>query len=649
MKRILSLILCVLMLVPCLAVIVSAEGEISDEYKNFALDDGIGSYASSMWNADSDPKYINNEVLEDSYRFWRPQGVDRNPALDDRVQYCGLRSTNKYYEVKEVVIYHGINGPDNNIKYTIKALVLGEWVEIGSAYDQETTPWPESVEGVGILKIDVTDVVTREIRLECSEWGRWSSANSHLPKDPYLDDITTPDIDESKFPKDNPDTPQWDESKLPTAFHDWWKVPLIHELQTWGTEAPPPPWDVPFGAVLSTNACLGGMAAASSTNVTANIYPALATDDNIRPTTTTLTPYWQAGTKGAGQWIESIFDRYYDIVNVSVNFGGSVDEVEMTYDVYLILDDEGTMEPLVTGQKATSSLAGQDNIVFPLAEKKNVKGVRIVFTEVSGGTRTNRNLAVLTEMGAEIDADYKVYDASRDEMVEANKCVFLRDYMTANRKQSTAIGNLAIFGSAYASSVMTYANIASVEYINDGGIARNEDLSWFASTFEKGTYCGVVLQREFDVDKVVLYFNDPITGDVNGTNVMEVDIQVKVNGEYKTVRSGVTSYDAKKREYVVSVQFDEPVKTDDVRIVYQSNGMVFPYIKELEVFSSAEMYGAYYGHQIGLRTNKGKEANALEDFAARTLIPRSTYLDKISPIQYFEVTKNFDIKVLAWI
>ena len=91
------------------------------------------------------------------------------------------------------------------------------------------------------------------------------------------------------------------------------------------------------------------------------------------------------------------------------------------------------------------------------------------------------------------------------------------------------------------------------------------------------------------------------------------------------------------------------VETDDIRIVYNSNGMVFPYIKELEVFSSEFMYMSYYGHPLGNRTMKGKAPNLVTDFAARTLIPRSKYLDKISPIQYFEVTKNFDIKVLAWI
>ncbi len=621
MKRIFSLILCVLMLVPCFAAIVSAE-EVDDGYKNCALDNGIGTYASSQWNYDSNPKYINNDVLEDSYRFWRPEGVDRNPALDDRIQYCGLKSSTQYYEVKEVVLYvdkygkadaHDGNPYDNNIHYIIEALVLGEWIKIGEAYNNDAQP----VEGadrkaVATLKIDVEDVVTRDIRVNCTEWGRWRKSTEHLPEE--------------------------------ERWHDWWLVPIVHEVQLWGVDAPPPPWDVPAGAVLSTNACLGGLIEATSTNDIQGIYAALAVDDKTMPDLATPKPYWQSAQikKDATPTIWTIFDRPYDIVNVSANFGGSVDGVIMKYDIQILVN--GAWESLVEGAEATSSVTPQDNVVYELPEKKNVEGVKFIFTEVTGGDR-----AILTEMGALIDSEYKVENES-GEMVDANKCVFLKDYMTPNRKQSTGAGNLAILGTAYASSVMTYANASSIEYINDGGIAKNENKAWFAETFVKGTYCGVILKTYYNVDKVVLYFNDPITGDVNGEHVMSVDIQVKdTDGTFKTIKAGVTSYDQTKNEYVVSVQFDAPVRTNDIRIVYQSNGMVFPYIKELEVYSSEYMYMGYYGHALGPRTNKGKAPNAVEDFAARTLIPRSKYLDKISPIQYFEVTKNFDIKVLAWI
>jgi hypothetical protein len=229
-----------------------------------------------------------------------------------------------------------------------------------------------------------------------------------------------------------------------------------------------------------------------------------------------------------------------------------------------------------------------------------------------------------------------------------DKCVFLKDYVTTYKKQSAASGNLAGFGTAYASSTFTYANMSAVEYINDGGIRKVEDYSWFSQTFEKGTYCGVVLKEKFNVNKVVLYFNDPTTGSVSGDCVMRFDIQVKdANGNFVTVAKDVTSYDEKNKEYIVSIEF-ETVETDDVRLVFTSNGLVFPYIKELEVYSSEQKYDSFVGHPMASRANGGKVANSFDDLAKRSIVPRSRYLDMISPIQYFDIVTSFNIDVASW-
>ena len=368
MKKILSLILCVLMLVPCFALMVGAAStELNEEYRNVALE--MGSYATSIWNNDSDPKYINNDVLSSSYQFWRPDSVGRNPAIDDTKQYCGLKSAGQYYLVQDMAIYVDIDTPDNNICYTIKALVLGEWVEIGKAYNQDA----ERVTGhgreeyLGVVKIDVEDVITREIRVEVTEWGRWSVGNEGKDK----------------------------EQAPGSAWHDWWRVPIVHEVQAWGVESLPPPWDVPSGAVLSTNACLGGMANATSSNTFQNIYPALATDKKIAGDTTTPRPYWQAGKKGEGQAVWTEFDRAYDIDNITANFGGSVDGINMKYDVQVLVD--GVWEYVAQGLEATSSVEPQEYVVIKdFDTPKNVSGVKFIFTEVSGGT----SMATLTEMGA---------------------------------------------------------------------------------------------------------------------------------------------------------------------------------------------------------------------------------------------------------
>ena len=182
MKKIVSLILCLLMIVPLFAFSVyaaenaNASDGKSDEAYNFAT---VGSaYATSKWNNDSDPKYINNGDRSDSYRYWRPQGHGRNIYLDDTAQYCGLKfQDGNYYKIQEVVIYSYMENPDNDYLFTIEALVLGEWVEIGSSRNiSENNVFYQNVNEnkVGALTIDVVDTVTKHIRLKVSEYGRWS-------------------------------------------------------------------------------------------------------------------------------------------------------------------------------------------------------------------------------------------------------------------------------------------------------------------------------------------------------------------------------------------------------------------------------------------------------------------------------------------
>ncbi len=638
MKRLISLILCVLMVVPFFAFSVFAEGdeELNTKRHNFAV---YGStYATSKWNADSDPKFINNETLYHSYQYWRPSGYGRDLAFNEQEQLCGLKYQNgKYYEVQEVVIYNCKYDPEpfedhglmltNNIRYTVEALVLGEWVVIGEARNndacneylmkdvknedgvvigQERVRASENGHYIGVMTIDVEDTVTKHIRIRTTDWGRYA-------------DGTTEDRDAVW----NPDKNLYD---YPASYHNWWNVPIIHEVQTWGIEAPAPAWDVPEGAELSTNACLSGFADATDSDQIYGFYPARVNDNMLAATISGAESYWRAQKKGS-QTVTCQFDQAYDISSVALNFGNSIDGTTLKYTIQLQKKD-GTWVDVVVDGTATTSAVAADNVSKTLTNKIRAVAMKVIFTEVTG----NKEQALLTEMYAFISPDNV-----SDNGVAMDKCVFLKDYITENKKQSAAVGNLAWFGTAYASSTMTYANISSVEYINDGKIATNEDFAWFAKTFEQGTYCGVVLPQKSKVDKVVLYFNDKVTGDVKGDCVMSVDIQVKgPDGKFKTVKSGVTSYDQTNKEYIVAASF-EAVETDDVRVVYQSNGTVFPYIKELEVYSSEFVYGAYQGYDYGQRTWGGKDVLADNDFAYRTIARRSRYLDLISPVQQFVI------------
>ena len=131
MKKIISLILCVLMIVPMFVFSTFAE-ETTEEQEayNFALK-GSG-YATSKWNNDSDPKYLNNGAVSDSYRYWRPNGHGRDIYMDDTEQICGLKfQGGQYYEVQWVDVYAYMEGSDNDYTVVVEALVLGEWVENG--------------------------------------------------------------------------------------------------------------------------------------------------------------------------------------------------------------------------------------------------------------------------------------------------------------------------------------------------------------------------------------------------------------------------------------------------------------------------------------------------------------------------------------
>ena len=160
MKKIISLILCVLMIVPLFAFSSTAANDgKSEEAYNFAPKGSA--YATSQWNNDSDPRYINNGDTSDSYRYWRPNGHGRDPNMDDTEQHCGIRfQGGQYYEIQEVVIYNYMEGKSNDIKYVVEALVLGEWIVIGESrnYVPENEFTGEEIKGAKVGKLTKAQV-----------------------------------------------------------------------------------------------------------------------------------------------------------------------------------------------------------------------------------------------------------------------------------------------------------------------------------------------------------------------------------------------------------------------------------------------------------------------------------------------------------
>ncbi len=676
MKRIISLILCLLMIVPTMVTAVFAADK-APEKTNIALNGRT--YHSSIWNNDSSAKFINNGLRNHSYQFWRPNSIQRpdGEGTDDKLQYCGM-SFNAYYTTDEIHIYadkYGnvkggfcakckeqfteaqlINkiyekndkGEDvlksgvcpntdcktgvkltyndtNNIKYTVKVLVQGQWIEAGVGYNNDAVYYVEDdkvVGNVGIVTIKFNKVfpqfdskgnvimngderalttyaTTKNIKIECTEYGSYNSDPNYF----YV--------------------------------HDWWKVPIIHEVEAMGYKTDDegdefyrPKFDVPEGAEVVSDAALGGMANATSSQVTRN--PGLGNDRDSGS-------YWMAKNKvtsGASEsfWVD--FDTTFTINTIYLNFGGVKEDhanIDLTFDIEIKVDGKWTN--VTTGKKAKTSQAlweADDLFKQGLGGDKKVTGIKVTFTSAKQGGADAK--PILTEISAPI--------------TNGEQCVFLSQYLNANRKISTAQGNLACYGEAIASSNMDYSGISDPSYINDGKVNPN-DHSWIARDFLKGTWCGVKLKETHKVSKVVLFFNDPITEGKPEEHIMSFDVEALVNGEYQVIASA-TSYDEDRKQAIVSINIENPVETSEIRIVFKSYGLVFPYLKEMEIYESDFVYGAYQGYPLdGSRTLNGKPIT--EVFGEKTLPRRSFYLDMISPIEYFEIVMKYGVNVLDFI
>ena len=608
---------------------------IGSERQNWAPN-GSG-YHSSVWNNDRHSKYLNNGTLNHSYQWWEPTDPARpnGNGVDPTKQYFGFTFDDGYYLLDEIVIYaesyvkrYGIGY--NNIKYRVEALILGEWVEVGVGYQDDAVPATEVSDGTvdkltiplshpdgltvdkykcskcsaicdtqdtcttkdcdGTLKA-LPDINTNNIRVWCSEYGYYAKRYGEF-------------------------------ANQPATTHDWWLTPQVQEVELNGVTGYRPEFDVPMNAYLVTNAALSGMIGAGSS---LNMYhPGSAGDD-------TLSTYWKSRTTGPNNiWAE--FDKEYTIDNVGFNVGGCKGTdvgVTLTYNIKVLVDgtlEDGTWEYVVKDQTAVTESEVTDYIIHELDEPMTVKAMMIEFTSAKNSSGKNAR-PVVSELWAEIS--------------EGGKCIFLADYITTLKKISTATGNLACYGAAYASSNFSYAGVSKASNIIDGSIGR-ADHAWIANDYLIGTYVGVTLREAHNVTKVALYF-DNVLGGTNGEHVFQYDVQAKVDGEFVTVATG-TSYDSVKKSYNVAIELPEAVYTDDVRIVFKSDAHTFPYLTEFEVFEDGYIYSSYDGYALDISRVKGGPL-ATEEFGDRTVTRRGKYFNEESPLSYFNIALEHDVQI----
>ncbi len=625
-RKILPVVMCLLMVVPMLVMSIganpSATGAPGDKSvigtKRLNWAPNGQTYHSSAWNYDSHSKYVNNGVYGHGYQMWRPTDPNRSngSGVNPEKQYFGVSFDDGYYMFDEICIYaeHYEEG-FNNIKYSIDALILGEWIEVGVGYQDQGIPTEYSGSGGKIDKIVIKlthplasegeDINTNNIRIRCNEYGAYAKRYGKCTKQSCVDR-------------------GWHEGcrEATVTSHDWWRVPLVHEVEMFGVTGYKPEFEVPMNAYLVTNAALSGMLGADSSM--SMRYPGLAGDDSLKSS-------WQARDRGAQNiWAE--FDKEYSIDNVGINVGGCSGAdvgLNLTYNIKVLTSgtiEDGTWQTVVTGANATTTNEEAKYIIHDLDAPMKALGMMVEITAVTDATgKTAR--AVMTELWAEIS--------------EGKKCIFLATYITSAKKASTATGNLACYGNAYASSNFGYASASKINNIIDGNVGYSDD-AWIAADYLINTYVGVILKEAHDITKAVLYFSD-VLGGTQGEHVFKFELQAKVNGEFVTVAQA-TSYDAARKSYTVSIQFDEAVYTDDLRIVFKSDAHTFPYLKEFEIFSGNYIYSSYVGYALDTSRTKGGPA-ATTVFGERTVAQRGKYFDKQSPIEYFSIALEHDVGI----
>ncbi|MBQ8566566.1 MAG: discoidin domain-containing protein [Clostridia bacterium] len=405
-----------------------------------------------------------------------------------------------------------------------------------------------------------------------------------------------------------------------------WDPPMISECIVMGADGKAPEFDVPEGAYMTTNAVLSGTASASSSK--ARQYPALANDDNFYTK-------WASNDTTNNQWYQVDFDKEYTIGEVGMNLSAiklvldtnenPVNEV-YKYTVKIEINVNGKWETAYEGEVSTSE--GSDAVYKKaLDSAKKVSAIKVTYLNTNGIS------AMLSELYATIS--------------DGTKCMCPGSSVTPDQKLSAASGNVACLGTPYASSVFTFSNMSDVKYITDGRTG-NDDYIWVPETPACPSYCGVVLDKARTVDNVVLYFNDAFGIDADGKNhVSTFDVQYKNSkGEYVTVTSA-SSYDSKYGKAIISLSFDA-VTTDDIRVVFKTNGGTFPYLKELEVYSHSENNEIIlpYTQFVGFPASKRIPA-ATKEFKNYTVAKRPERLNVLKkvPMNSAPVT---DPKASGW-
>ena len=567
MKRILAALIATLMLFSCFGIFASAEeqeepSKYPDGLENVALK-GLA-YCSTMKNSNwTPPSSINNGYdYTGDWHGWEPKYPTIQPGQDTSAgfkgEYCGIKFLNReYYEIYEIrmsIGLHALYGQD--VTYTVQALVEGVWQDVCVLKDSQATN----------IKLDTGDAdedgdKTDYVYSSYEDAMERDTSNYHIGAELNYT-LTTPittnniRINVSDFGKNYPGG-------------DVLIFPFIYEVELVGKLGVTPDIDLPEGAVISQNAAHNSIAYASSSKDFNYPYRAIDGDPKV-PTA------WSPKSLEAGQYLMLVLEKEYTVDKLLLNFGELKEgATPVNYPFKLEAFVDGAWTTVANGNSYNSD-ANSYVTEYALATPVKTSQVRIVFEQA-------------------LTSAPSIYEFEVN--ITGEKTYYLETRFDAYQMDSSAKGNLAILGQAYASdNILPYSDPS---YINDGKYFADSPV-WFPGTLKIPVSCGVKLDKTYTVNKVVVYCATP---DNIGYGVTRFDIVAKVNGEYKVVGSG-EAYDPDKMidgiqtRYATIYEFPEGIVTDDIRIEFTRGSSTIPNVLELELYSNTEKSSMFDGYAV---------------------------------------------------
>ncbi len=266
---------------------------------------------------------------------------------------------------------------------------------------------------------------------------------------------------------------------------------------------------------------------------------------------------------------DTVSDRSYNVV-----YG-------KTYNVDKVIIDHG---------------ASTANIPFKIEGMVDGGWVTIVNSNVNSATKVFKmDSKTITQLRIVYNATSEEIPAIKEFSVNVvgMKTYVLDERYTPYQQRMAANGNFAVLGTAYTNS--NYPSLSLESYINDGSKHEKSSL-WIPKLEEYSAgveiFCGVKLDAEYVIDRVVVYSGDIGNSDGVGN---DFEIQALVNGKYVKVGEGNTC--ARDRDYATSYKINS-VKTNDIRIVFKNSSIYMPTVRELEVYSDTDAPGGFVGHVV---------------------------------------------------